>query len=212
MRVLRRFPSLAPALRDGRVCLSTASLLGQVLTEENVVELVARAAYRTKKEVEELVVSIKPRPTPAEGVRKLPAPAASPTASPGVQGPEACRQGSGPPLALPLAPTSTPPTPVSAPASSGVETRAARASASEVRPVAEERWSALQAAQPPRGGTSLRPGAHGPVPAGLGRPNRWPGVHRKRAGGSVCGVRECGRQPRRTTDSGSDPSTNDRWR
>ena len=142
MRVLRRLPALAPALRDGRICLSTAPLLGQVLTEENVVELVARAAYRTKVEVEELVVSIKPRPTPADGVRKLPAPAAPPTASPGLQGPEACRDESGPTLALPMAgPPSAPATPTPAHVSSPVETRAARASASEVRPVAKERWS-----------------------------------------------------------------------
>ena len=143
MRVLRRFPALAPALRDGRICLSTAPLLGQVLTEENVVELVARAAYRTKAEVEELVVSMKPRPTPAEGVRKLPAPAASPSTRPEALGPEACRDESGPMLALPLAAlASAPATPTPAPpVASPVETRAARASASEVRPVAKERWS-----------------------------------------------------------------------
>src|ERR671936_1562943 len=33
MRVLRRLPSLAEALRDGRLCLSTVALLGKILTE-----------------------------------------------------------------------------------------------------------------------------------------------------------------------------------
>jgi hypothetical protein len=50
--------------------------------------------------------------------------------------------GSGPPLALPSAqPTSAPATPTPAPVAPPGETRAARASACEVRPVAEERWS-----------------------------------------------------------------------
>jgi hypothetical protein len=62
MRVLRRFRQLEPALRDGRLCASTVSLLGPVLTTENVDDLVARAAFRTKAQVEELVVSLRPRP------------------------------------------------------------------------------------------------------------------------------------------------------
>ena len=35
MKVLRRFPKLEAALRDGRVCLSTVSLLGPILTDAN---------------------------------------------------------------------------------------------------------------------------------------------------------------------------------
>ncbi len=71
MKVLRRFPGLAGALREGRLCLSTLALLGQVLTEENADELVARAAFRTTAEVDHLVASLKPRPAPREGIRKL---------------------------------------------------------------------------------------------------------------------------------------------
>ena len=78
MRVLRRFPSMEAALRDGRLCLSTLALLGQVLTDGNADELLARAAYRSKAEVDSLVASVKPRPTPAEGVRKVPEPSRSP--------------------------------------------------------------------------------------------------------------------------------------
>src|SRR5512134_3538499 len=48
MKVLRRFPSLEGPLRDGRLCLSTISLLGPVLTEENLSDLVARAAFLSK--------------------------------------------------------------------------------------------------------------------------------------------------------------------
>ncbi|ABS27584.1 HNH endonuclease [Anaeromyxobacter sp. Fw109-5] len=72
MRVLRRFPSLEGALRDGRLCISTVQLLGQVLTEENLPDLVARAAYRTKAEVDHLVASLQARTAPRTGLRKLP--------------------------------------------------------------------------------------------------------------------------------------------
>lgn len=83
MRVLRRFPRLEPALRDGRLCLSTVTLLGPLLTEESLYELVARAAYRTKAEVERLVATIQPRVAPRDGVRKLPdaAPLLAPVAA-----------------------------------------------------------------------------------------------------------------------------------
>ena len=53
MKVLRRFPRLAEALGDGRLCLTTLALLGQVLTEENAEEVVARAAFRTTAEVDQ---------------------------------------------------------------------------------------------------------------------------------------------------------------
>ncbi|WP_242343272.1 HNH endonuclease [Anaeromyxobacter terrae] len=72
MRVLRRFPRLEAPLRDARVCLSTVALLGPVLTEENVDDLLARAAYRTRAEVEHLIASIQARAAPRAGIRKLP--------------------------------------------------------------------------------------------------------------------------------------------
>ena len=72
MRVLRRFPGLEPALRDGRLCLSTVTVLGPLLTPANVDGLVERAAYLTKAEVEHLAASLQPRTAPKDGVRKLP--------------------------------------------------------------------------------------------------------------------------------------------
>jgi hypothetical protein len=71
MRVLRRLPKLAEALRDGRLSLSTVAQLGPVLTEEDCEEIVARAAYLTKVETEHLVVSLQPRTAPKEGLRLL---------------------------------------------------------------------------------------------------------------------------------------------
>jgi hypothetical protein len=79
MRVLRRFPELEAAIRDGRLCLSTLCALGPVLTEENVADLTTRAAFKTKTEVEEIVVSLKPRHAPADGVRRIAVPFAPST-------------------------------------------------------------------------------------------------------------------------------------
>src|SRR6266542_1154667 len=70
-RVLRRLPLLAEALREGRLCMSTVALLDPLLTEENAADLVARAAFKTKAEVEYLVVSLQPRDAPKDRVRKL---------------------------------------------------------------------------------------------------------------------------------------------
>ena len=72
MRVLRRFPSLVDAVRDGRLCLSTLCVLGPVLTPDNVEEVAARAAFRTKAETDTIAASLKPRPAPADGIRRLP--------------------------------------------------------------------------------------------------------------------------------------------
>ena len=78
MRVVRRLPVVAEALRDGRLCLSTVAVLEQVLTEENVGELVARAAFLTKAEVERLAVTLQPRTAPKDGLRLLPSKKAEP--------------------------------------------------------------------------------------------------------------------------------------
>jgi len=72
MKVLRCFPALEGALRDGRLSLSTVNLLGPVLTAENLAELVGRAAFLSNAATEKLVVSIQPRVAPRDGVRKLP--------------------------------------------------------------------------------------------------------------------------------------------
>ncbi len=119
MKVLRRFPRMEGALRDGRLCLSTLALLGQVLTEENADELLARAAYLSKAEVDSLVVSVKPRPVPTEGIRKL----AEPRSAAGTV----------------AAPQAEVPAPLSATAAARSQRR--EAPASEMRAVSEDLWS-----------------------------------------------------------------------
>src|SRR5512138_724185 len=54
MRIVRQFPRLADALRDGRLCLSTVTLLAPLLREDGLDTIVAHAAYKTKAEVEHL--------------------------------------------------------------------------------------------------------------------------------------------------------------
>ncbi len=131
MRVLRRFPALAGAVRDGRLCLSTLSLLSQVLTEENAGELVARAAYRSTAEVDHLVASLRPRPAPREGIRKLPEPgeAARAVPSPATASPQKEEVVAG------LGPASAPAEPLPA------LLDAPRPGAVEVRPVSQDHWS-----------------------------------------------------------------------
>lgn len=71
MRVLRRYPVLVDALRDGRLSLSTLRVLGPVLTAENVLAVTAQAAFRTKAETDAIAASVKPRAAPAQGLRRL---------------------------------------------------------------------------------------------------------------------------------------------
>ena len=132
-RVLRRFPALEPALRDGRLCLSTVSLLGQVLTSENLADLVDRAAYRTKAEVEQIVVAIKPRPAPADGVRRV-------AARPELVLPSSTPDPAAALSLAPPAPAEPAPAPSSAPAPAAIQV-VAPPRPPEVRPVAEDRWS-----------------------------------------------------------------------
>ena len=71
MRVLRQHSGLEAPLRDGRLCLSTVTLISPLLGDMSLAEVIARAAYRTKDEVEHLVASLRPRVAPRVGVRQL---------------------------------------------------------------------------------------------------------------------------------------------
>ncbi|MGC3999481.1 MAG: HNH endonuclease signature motif containing protein [Anaeromyxobacter sp.] len=81
MRLLSRFPSLETPLREGRLSLTTLGMLREVLTEENLEALVGDAAFKSKAEVERLVVTIQPREAPKDGVRRLSSSSSTPAAS-----------------------------------------------------------------------------------------------------------------------------------
>jgi hypothetical protein len=61
-RLVKRFPELLGAVERGELHLTALLLLGPHLTETNVVEVLARAKFRTKKEVVKLVRLLSPLP------------------------------------------------------------------------------------------------------------------------------------------------------
>lgn len=71
-RLVRRFPALLDAIASGRIHLSSLVLLRDLLTEANVDEVVAAASGKTKREVEEVVARMAPRPDVQASIRKLP--------------------------------------------------------------------------------------------------------------------------------------------
>ncbi len=60
-RVARQFPILFEMLAEASIHLTGIVLLAPHLTQENHVELLARARYRTKRELEKLIAQIAPR-------------------------------------------------------------------------------------------------------------------------------------------------------
>src|SRR5579884_4170532 len=60
VHLLRQFPKLADALREGRLSMTTLVELGKVLTPDNFDALFERAAGRSKLEMQQLVASIRP--------------------------------------------------------------------------------------------------------------------------------------------------------
>jgi len=73
-RAARQEPVLLEMLGDGRIHLSGALKLARHITPENRAALLKRATHASKREIEELVAEISPRPDVAATVRKLPEP------------------------------------------------------------------------------------------------------------------------------------------
>lgn len=72
-RLLQRHPEAADHLRDGRLNMSTLLSLKDVLTADNAGRLFEQAKFRSKKDVEYLVATLRaPAPVPATMIRKLP--------------------------------------------------------------------------------------------------------------------------------------------
>ncbi len=70
-RCSRRHPAILPMLRDGRLHLSGVARLAPHLTAD-AVGLLGRAAGRTRRQIDELLAEIAPRPDAATIVRRLP--------------------------------------------------------------------------------------------------------------------------------------------
>jgi hypothetical protein len=75
-RASREHPMLLDLLRDGRLHLSGIARLAPHLTRENRQRLLERAAWKSKRQIEELIAEISPRPDAPAVMRKLPEPRA----------------------------------------------------------------------------------------------------------------------------------------
>jgi hypothetical protein len=71
-RTARRFPILLQSIAEGAITLAAVRLLGPHLTPENHRDVLERARHRSKREVEQLVATLHPRPDVATAIRKLP--------------------------------------------------------------------------------------------------------------------------------------------
>ena len=115
-RAARRFPVILTLLADGRVHLSAVRLLAPHLTQENHAGVLRAATHKSKREVEQIVAGLQPRPDIAPSVRKLP-PSRNPSP--------------------PIRPTSLEPQPIAIATTSAVVSPPPRA---KVAPLAPERY------------------------------------------------------------------------
>jgi 5-methylcytosine-specific restriction endonuclease McrA len=80
-RAARKWPAILDLLADGALHLTAISLLSPHLTEDNHRRVLSSARHKSKREVEEIVASLRPRPAVPSSVRKLPAPRLPSTAT-----------------------------------------------------------------------------------------------------------------------------------
>lgn len=59
-RLCQRFPAIVARLADGRLSLTTATLIGSLLTEENETEMLDSVAFKSRREVELLIAATRP--------------------------------------------------------------------------------------------------------------------------------------------------------
>jgi hypothetical protein len=71
-RAAREHPVLLDVLADGRLHLSGIAKLAPILTAENREALIPRAVHKSKREIEEMLAELEPRPDVPSAIRKLP--------------------------------------------------------------------------------------------------------------------------------------------
>jgi hypothetical protein len=71
-RAARKHEVLLDMLRDGRLHLSGIAMLAPLLTRDNRDGLLARATHRSKRQIQELVAELSPRPDAPSVMRRLP--------------------------------------------------------------------------------------------------------------------------------------------
>jgi len=75
--VARRFPQVLSLLAQNRISLSVAGLLAPHLKDETVERLLSDCERKSRREVEEYLVALKPRPVLEPAIRKKPEPRSS---------------------------------------------------------------------------------------------------------------------------------------
>ncbi len=75
--VALRFPQILVALAENRLSLTVAGLLAPVLKESNIEKLLGDCAGMTKREAEEHLVALRPKPVFVPSIRKTPSRPAS---------------------------------------------------------------------------------------------------------------------------------------
>lgn len=70
-RASHRFPILLPMLERGELTLTSITLLAPHLDDTNHLDVLAQARWRSKREVEEIVAALRPRPDAPSLMRKM---------------------------------------------------------------------------------------------------------------------------------------------
>lgn len=73
-RAARRFPMILRGLEDGSLTLTTVRLLAPHLTVENHETVLASAHHKRKRDIEQIVASLNPKPAVPAMIRRLPMP------------------------------------------------------------------------------------------------------------------------------------------
>jgi len=73
-RAARRYPIILELLADGSVTLTTITLLAPELTADNYRDLLGAVRHKSRRQVEELIARLRPRPPARSLIRRLPAP------------------------------------------------------------------------------------------------------------------------------------------
>ncbi len=75
-RAARRYPVILELFEQGAITLTAVRLLAPHLTDENQVAVLKSATHKSKREIEELVCALQPRPDAPAVVRRVPTPRA----------------------------------------------------------------------------------------------------------------------------------------
>jgi len=77
-RLSRKYPVILSMLEDGRLHLCGIGVLSKHLTDANHEDVLARATHTSKREIEELVAELAPKPDVPPTIRKRPESKAQP--------------------------------------------------------------------------------------------------------------------------------------